>query len=192
VWGYGASSETFTRFVTSLSLFAIGLLFFTTHYLMLRGFYALEQTRRVFFIQCTVAAANIVAAVLLTRDIDPIQTAPRLVIAYAISYAVGAAVSFRQLSIQVGGLDGRRLLRFGVRIGIAVGGSAGLAWLAREGAHRLLEGSDKLTVLAHLGVIGLVGGLSYLVLARLVRLEEVGEVVRALTSRVRRRPAASG
>jgi putative peptidoglycan lipid II flippase len=192
VWGYGSSSDTYTRFVTPLSLFSIGLFFFTTHYLMLRGFYALEQTRRVFFIQCTVAAANVVAAVLLTRDIDPVQTAPRLVIAYAVSYAVGAAVSFRQLSAQVGGLDARRLLRFGVRIGIAVGGSAALAWLARGGIHRLMGGSDKPTVLVHLGVIGLVGGVSYLALARLVRLDEVGEVVRALTGRVRRRPAARG
>jgi hypothetical protein len=55
-----------------------------------------------------------------------------------------------------------------------------------------MGGSDKLTVLVHLGVIGLVGGVTYLVLARVVRLDEVGEVVRALTGRVRRRPAARG
>jgi putative peptidoglycan lipid II flippase len=188
VWGYGASSDTYTRFVTTLSLFAIGLFFFTTHYLMLRGFYALEQTRRVFFIQCAVAATNVVAAVALTRDIDPIQTAPRLVLAYAAAYAVGAVISYLQLSRQLGGLAGRRLLRFGMRIAVVVGVSAGLAWLAREGIHRMLEGTDKLTVLAHLGVIGLVGAGSYLVLARLIRLEEVDEVTRLLTGRfVRRR-----
>ncbi|RNM12808.1 murein biosynthesis integral membrane protein MurJ [Nocardioides pocheonensis] len=192
VWGYGASAETYSRFVTSLSLFAIGLFFFTTHYLMLRGFYALEQTRRVFFIQCAVAAANIVAAVLLTRDIDPIQTAPRLVIAYAVSYAVGSVLSYRQLSAQVGGLGGSRLVRFGVRIVVAAGLSAVLAWLAREGIHRLLGGTDKLTVLVHLGVIGLVGLVSYLVLARVLRLEEVGEVTRAFTGRVRGSSSARG
>jgi putative peptidoglycan lipid II flippase len=186
VWGYGSSSETYTRFVTTLSLFAVGLFFFTTHYLMLRGFYALEQTRRVFFIQCAVAGANVVAAVALTRDIDPIQTAPRLVVAYALAYAVGAAVSYGQLSRQVGGLGGRRLLRFGARIGLVVAASAGLAWLARSGIHRLLDGTDKLSVLAHLGVIGLVGGGSYLLLARLVRLEEVTEVTRMFTSRLGR------
>ena len=85
VWGYGAASQTYTRFVTTLSLFSVGLFFFTTHYLMLRGFYALEQTRRVFFIQCAVAAANIVAAIALTRGTTPEQTAPRLVVAYAIA-----------------------------------------------------------------------------------------------------------
>jgi putative peptidoglycan lipid II flippase len=189
VWGYGSSSDTYTRFVTTLSLFAIGLFFFTTHYLMLRGFYALEQTRRVFFIQCAVAVTNIVAAVALTRDIDPIQTAPRLVIAYAIAYAVGAAVSYLQLSRQLGGLAGRRLLRFGVRIGAAVAVSAALAWLAREGIHQVLDGDDKLTVLLRLSTIGLVGAGSYLLMARLVRLDEVTEVTRMLTGRFRGRSA---
>ncbi|HET6165771.1 MAG TPA: murein biosynthesis integral membrane protein MurJ [Marmoricola sp.] len=184
VWGYGSSSDTYTRFVTTLSLFAIGLFFFTTHYLMLRGFYALEQTRRVFTIQCAVSATNIVAAVLLTRNIDPVQTAPRLVLAYSAAYAVGSMISFVQLSRQVGGLGGRRLLRFGVRIGMVVAVATGLAWLAREGVHTLLDGHDKLTVLVHLGVIGAVGAGSYLVLARLVRLEEVTEMASMITGRL--------
>ena len=70
-----------------------------------------------------------------------------------------------------------------------MGGSAGLAWLAREGSHRLVTGTDKLSVLVHLGAIGLVGLGTYLVLARALRLEEVGEVVRAVTSRLGRRSA---
>jgi putative peptidoglycan lipid II flippase len=192
VWGYGSASQTYTRFVTTLSLFAVGLFFFTTHYLMLRGFYALEQTRRVFFVQCAVAATNVVAAILLTHDIDPIQTAPRLVIAYAASYAVGAVVSFGLLSRQLGGLAGRRLVRFAIRIGLVVAGSTALAWLAREGVHRVLTGHDKLTVLVHLAVIGVVGMGSYLLLSRLVRLTEVTDVTALVTSRLPGRSARRG
>jgi putative peptidoglycan lipid II flippase len=187
VWGYGAASQSYTRFVTTLSLFSVGLFFFTTHYLMLRGFYALEQTRRVFFIQCAVAAANIVAAVALTRGTEPEQTAPRLVVAYAIAYAVGAAISFRLLSRQVGGLAGGRLVRFGVRIGLVVAATTGLAWLARVWVHDAVGGHDKLSILVHLGVIGLVGVVGYLALARLVRLDEVSEVTGMLAGRLRRR-----
>ncbi len=183
VWGYGSANASYTRFVTTLSLFSIGVFFFTTHYLMLRGFYALEQNRRVFFIQCAVSATNIVAAVALTRHIDPIQTAPRLVLAYAASYAVGATLSYRQLSGQLGGLAGRRLLRFGVRLVVVVAASAGVAWLARQGMHHALDGGDKLSVLVRLAAIGLAGIASYLLLARLVRLDEVAEVTRALTRR---------
>ena len=192
VWGYGASSDSYTRFVTTLSLFAIGLVFFTTHYLMLRGFYALEQNRRVFHIQCAVAATNVVAAIALTRDIDPVQTAPRLVLAYAASYAVGAVLSYLQLSRQVGGLAGRRLVRFGVRIVLVVAVSAAVGWLAREGIHHVLTGHDKLTVLAHLAAVGAAGLGTYLLLARLVRLEEVTEVTRLVTSRLGARSGRRG
>ena len=52
IWGYGAGAETYQNFAPTLALFGIGLVFFTVHYFMLRGFYALEQTRTVFFIQC--------------------------------------------------------------------------------------------------------------------------------------------
>ena len=90
IWGYGSAAADFGNFAPSLALFGIGLVLFTAHYLLLRGFYALEQNRRVFWIQCAIAVTNIVAAVLLTRDATPAETAPRLVIAYACSYAVGA------------------------------------------------------------------------------------------------------
>ena len=62
---------------------------FTVHYLILRGFYAMEQTRTVFLVQCGVAAANIILAVVVVRLTDPQGTAPGLALAYGGSYAVG-------------------------------------------------------------------------------------------------------
>ncbi len=67
IWGHGAGAEFYDRYVPTLSLFGVGLLFFTVHYLVLRGFYALEQTRTVFWIQCAVAATNITVAVVRRR-----------------------------------------------------------------------------------------------------------------------------
>ena len=77
-------------YVPTLSLFGLGILFFTFHYLVLRGFYALEQNRAVFFVQCGVAATNIVAAVALVHATSAEHTSPALVLAYAASYAVGS------------------------------------------------------------------------------------------------------
>jgi putative peptidoglycan lipid II flippase len=135
---------------------------------------------------------NILAAIALTRGIDPSQTASRLVLAYAASYAVGAALSYRQLSVQLGGLSGARLVRFAVRIGLVVGAAALVALLARHGIHGALEGNDKLTALARVVVVGVAGTLTYLVLARLVRLDEVSEVTRMLSGRVGRRGGGQG
>ena len=66
VFAHGAAAEgAVDTYVPTLSLFGLGILFFTFHYLVLRGFYALELNRTVFFVQCGVAATNIVAAVVL-------------------------------------------------------------------------------------------------------------------------------
>lgn len=186
VFKWGSATDSYTDFVPTLSLFALGVLFFTTHYLVLRGFYALEQNRKVFFIQCVVAAVNIGLAIALTRGTDPEQTAPRLVVAYAAAYAVGAALSYRQLAVQTGGLGGRALFRFGVRIVVVVALSTGLAYAARLGLEEALPGTDKLEVLVRLAGIGLTGMGSYLVLARLFRLSEVTEVTALVTTRLGR------
>jgi len=185
VWAYGSATDSAHNFVPSVSLFAVGLFFFTSHYLVLRGFYALEQNRRVFLIQCVISVVNILAAVLLTRDVDPTETAPRLVVAYALSYAIGAAISFRQLSTQTQGLGGRDLVRFGVRIFVVTAIAAGLAWLTRLGLEHGFDGTGKAAALVRLALMGSVGMGSYLVLARLFRLTEVTEVTQIVTSRIR-------
>jgi putative peptidoglycan lipid II flippase len=114
------------------------------------------------------------------------------VIAYALAYAAGATVSYRQLSVQLGGLSGSRLLRFAVRISLVVGVSALLALASRHWVHGALEGRDTLTALVRLVLVGLVGMVSYLVLARLVRLDEVSEVTRMLAGRLGGRGRSGG
>lgn len=183
IWGYGGGASDFDNFAPSLALFGIGLVLFTAHYLMLRGFYALEQTRRVFWIQCGIAATNIVAAILLTHGATPAQTAPRLVMAYACSYAVGATTSYVMLSRTVGGLAGRRLVRFLVRLLIAVGISAAAAWGLREGMSEV-PGTGKLHAVLDLAVVGLGFTGIYLGLARMLRITEVTDVVRLVTRRL--------
>ncbi len=187
IWAYGSARRDFANFAPTLALFGIGLVLFTAHYLMLRGFYALEQTRRVFWIQCAIAATNIVAAVLLTRGAPPAETAPRLVVAYACSYAVGALTSYVMLSRTVGGLDGRRLVRFLVRLAIAVALSGGAAWVLREGMADLLPGEGKLHAVLDLAVVGLGFVAVYVGVARILRITEVSDVTRLVTSRLVRR-----
>jgi putative peptidoglycan lipid II flippase len=187
IWGYGGGASDFDNFAPSLALFGIGLVLFTAHYLMLRGFYALEQTRRVFWIQCGIAATNIVAAIALTHDATPAETAPRLVIAYACSYAVGATTSYVMLSRAVGGLAGRRLVRFLVRLLIAVGISAAVAWGLREGMSELAPGTGKLHAVLDLAVVGLGFAVIYLGLARVLRITEVTDVMRLVTRRLNTR-----
>ncbi len=190
IYGYGAARDSFALFGPTLSLFALGLVFFTSHYLVLRGFYALERTRLVFWIQCVVAAVNIALAFGLTRGITPGQTSPRLVIAYAGAYGVGAVLSFAVLSRLVGGLEGARLLRFAVRLLPAATVAAAAAWGTSEAVHALISGDGKLVAVLALGAAGLVDVVVLAVLARLFRIAEFNEVVALVTRRLPGRGSA--
>jgi putative peptidoglycan lipid II flippase len=157
------------------------------HYLMLRGFYALEQTRTVFYIQCAIAVTNVVVAVVLVRMGSPEQTSPALVVAYGASYLVGSIVSYAMLDSRLGGLRGRVLLRFAVRLLIASLVSTAVAW----GLGQVLPGSghaaSHLVAALRLVVLGGVDVAVFVVLARWMRLREVTEVIDVI---VRRRPGA--
>jgi putative peptidoglycan lipid II flippase len=189
--GYGAARQSVREFATSLALFAPGLVFFTTHYLMLRGFYALERTRTVFWVQCVIAATNIGLAVALTRGVPPSATAPGLVLAYAGAYLVGAIGSFSLLRRILGGLETPTLVRFLVRLLIAAGLATAVAAATRYGLQRVWEPglttrSGKAQALAMMAAIGLVDVLVFLALAQLMRIREVTSLLALVTGRLRR------
>ena len=91
----------------TLAAFAPGLLLFTVHYLMLRGFYAQEDTRTPFLVQLVVSPTNVAAALLLTLDAPTDQIATRLAFAYGIAYLAGSAASTTAAVARLGGLGGR-------------------------------------------------------------------------------------
>ena len=126
------------------------------------------------------------AAVLLTRGAPPEQVAPRLVVAYGSAYAVGAWLSSVLLSRTVGGLAGKVLLRFLVRLALAVAVSGVVGWGLRELLEQLLPGSGTLTAVAQLGGVGLGFLLVYVLMARALRITEVSDVMSLVTRRLLR------
>ncbi len=96
----------------TIQAFAIAMVAFTVHYLMLRGFYANEDTRTPFFIQIVIAAVNITAAIALTSMVEPARVAMMLALAYGIAYVVGSILSTTLLSRTVGSLIDREMLAF--------------------------------------------------------------------------------
>ncbi len=187
LFGYGATSTTFDHYVPSMILFGPGIVFFTVHYLMLRGFYALELNRTVFLIQCAIGVTNVVLAILLVHQATAAQTSPALVIAYGSSYVVGSAISYLMLRERLGGLETAVLARFVVRIVVAAGVSTAVAWAV----GRLLPGHthDVSHLLAAVRVVAL-GGIDiglFVLLARAMRITEVTSVLETV---VRRMPGA--
>ena len=186
VWGHGAGADDFPRYVPSLALFGGGLVFFTVHYLVLRGFYALEETRTVFLIQVAVATTNIVAAVVLVGRGSLEQTSPALVLAYTAAYAVGSVLSYTVLRARLGGLESRRLLRVQVRLASAVVVSTGVAALLAQGLRTLAEQPSWPVAALRATLIAAVDVVLFVLLARLMRLSEVTSVIATITSRLGR------
>jgi putative peptidoglycan lipid II flippase len=185
-WGQ-AAGDTGSLGLT-LVAFAPGMVMFSVHYVVLRGFYSLEDTRTPFFIQCVVAAVNIVLAIGLTLVVPPYFVAPVLAGAYGASYAVGAGVSSVVLANRLGGLGSRRMRDFLARVAAAAVPAALLAWaaVASLGAVGLDVASkrDSLVMLAAGGLVGIAG---YVAAARALGIREVNSMVRLVVAARRSR-----
>jgi putative peptidoglycan lipid II flippase len=188
MFSWGAATGDTGPLGNTLIAFAPGLLMFSVHYVVLRGFYAIEDTRTPFFIQCIIAAVNIILAISLTMAVDPQYVAPVLALAYGGSYAVGSIVSIGPLSRRLGGLGRRALLRFVTRVAVAAIPATLLAWATvrslQAAGFDVARKSDSLLILVAGGVVGVA---AYLLAARLLHIREITYIVGTVTSRGRRR-----
>ncbi|MBD3947414.1 murein biosynthesis integral membrane protein MurJ [Nocardioides ganghwensis] len=181
-----ASAEEAATFAPTLAVFGPALVFFTVHYFMLRGFYAMEMTRLVFFIQLAVSLTNIAVATVLVPRGSPEDTAPLLVVAYLASYAVGAVASYVLLRRTVGGLETPQLVRFLVRMAVVLTAAGAAAWLVELSMAGLGEYPGPLGSLLRGGLSAAAGMLVVLLGARLLRVREVTGLVDTVAARLRR------
>jgi putative peptidoglycan lipid II flippase len=180
----GASTELLTRV---LVVFVLGLVPFSTFQLLLRAFYALQDTRTVFLVNLVAVGVNVVVDLLLFNLLPQRWKIPGLALGHATSYAVGSVLLFAFLARRVGGLEGGRILRsLGRMLAAGVAMAAIAALLGRAAGGLLAPGflRDLVTVVVGVGA----GLVSYLLLGRLLRIQELGlllEVVRRQRSRRR-------
>ncbi|NYI80204.1 murein biosynthesis integral membrane protein MurJ [Nocardioides panzhihuensis] len=186
LFGYGAGADAFKDYAPTLSIFAAGLVFFTIHYLLLRGFYSLEQNRTVFFIQCAVATTNIVAALVLTRAVSAEYTAPALAGAYTLAYLVGSVVSYVVLKRTLGDLDGRGLLGFLARLVMVTAVAAAAAWLLRTALGMINDEPTMVLALIGAAIVGALHLGMLLLGAQAAQVKELTSMVQQVSRRLRR------
>jgi putative peptidoglycan lipid II flippase len=153
----------------TLAAFAPAMVAFAVHYLMLRGFYAMENTRTPFLVQLAVAATNVVTAVAFTAMADPAYYSVALALAFGASYLVGATLSAALLPGSIISTPETRV--FLARLAAACAGTA-LAMLAVL-ATLQASGVPTDSPARALGIVALtgpVGAGTYLLLARLLGL----------------------
>jgi putative peptidoglycan lipid II flippase len=168
----------------TLQAFSLAMIAFTVHYLMLRGFYAAEDTRTPFFIQTAIAAVNIVAAVVLTTLAEPYRAAMMLALAYGIAYVVGSILSVTLLSRKVGPIADREMIVFVGRLAVATGLAAFVTLGTVHGLDAIgLEPLRAVGGLVATVVAGLAGAITYVTAANVVGLTQLGYLVSSLLRR---------
>ena len=165
--------------------FALGLPAFSAQYVALRGFYAFEDTRTPFLLQVVIAALNVGLALLAYAVLPLSQKMIGVAVAYAVTYAAGLALSTTVLRRRTGGLDGARVVRTYVRLLVAGVVAGGLAWTASHLVSRTMADGAAAS-LAGLATGGLVLLVTYLGVARLLRVEELTDLLDSVRGRIGR------
>jgi putative peptidoglycan lipid II flippase len=169
----GVMTDRSTELVADvLRIFVIGLVPFSIFQLFLRAFYALQDTRTPFLINCVATIVNLGMNVAFFE----VLRVRGLALGHAVSYIIGMLLQGRALSGRIGGLDLQRVLRSATKTVVAGAGMGVLVWLT----SRVLENNMTFESFA-LQVVGvlvpvLVGVVSYLVFAYLLRVEEMKQV----------------
>ncbi|MFF1921729.1 murein biosynthesis integral membrane protein MurJ [Streptomyces sp. NPDC058221] len=169
-----------------LMAFGLGLIPYSVQYVVLRGFYAYEDTRTPFYNTVIVALVNAAASAICYVALPAQWAVVGMAASYGLAYAVGVGIAWRRLRNRLGGdLDGAHVLRTYARLCLAaipaavVGGGVGFALL-----HALGDGASGSLLALVCGGIVLLG--VFVVSAKRMRIEEINGMVGMIRGRLGR------
>ncbi|MFE4536788.1 murein biosynthesis integral membrane protein MurJ [Streptomyces scopuliridis] len=169
-----------------LMAFALGLIPYSVQYVVLRGFYAYEDTRTPFYNTVIVAAVNAAASAVSYVVLPSRWAVVGMAASYGLAYAVGVGVAWRRLRNRLGGdLDGGRVLRTYARLCLAAVPGALAAGAVAYAVLNALGSSALSSLVALIG-----GGIALLavffVAAKKMRIEEMNAMVGMVRGRLGR------
>ncbi|HXF58016.1 MAG TPA: murein biosynthesis integral membrane protein MurJ [Actinomycetota bacterium] len=181
----GVAGAASTRLVASvLQAFAVGLLSFSAFQLFLRAFYAMQDTRTPALVNVAAVAINTGANLLYVRFLS----VPGLALGHATAYTFAAVTAGLLLRRRLGGLGGRGLLLFVLKVLAGSVAAAGVALLVARGVEESLGvaslGAQLLQVLGGVGA----GVAVYFGVAAALHLPELQLVTRVIRRAARPAP----
>jgi putative peptidoglycan lipid II flippase len=155
-------------------------------YVVLRGFYAYEDTRTPFYNTVIVAAVNAAASGLCYLVLPARWAVAGMAASYGLAYAVGVGVAWKRLRKRLGGdLDGRHVVRTYTRL-VGAGIPAALFGGAAAYAITGVVGAGMAGSLAALAGGGLVLIAVFYIAAKRMRIEELTAMVGMVRGRLGR------
>jgi putative peptidoglycan lipid II flippase len=166
-----------------LAVFSLGLFSFCAFQLLLRAFYAMQDTRTPAIINLFAVALNTVVNLFYFRYLKVEGLALGHATAYSFA-AVAAAVILRR---RLGGLEGRRLGPALGRVGLAGLATGAAAFLVARFVGQMLGTDHLLPQIVQVAGAVLAGGLAFLAVAAAFRLPELALIKQMVMDRVGRR-----
>ncbi|MFE6777073.1 murein biosynthesis integral membrane protein MurJ [Streptomyces sp. NPDC057702] len=169
-----------------LMAFGLGLIPFSVQYVVLRGFYAYEDTRTPFYNTVIVAAINAAASGLCYVLLPARWAVVGMAASYGLAYAVGVGIAWRRLRNRLGGdLDGRHVVRTYSRLFGACVPAAVLAGLTAYAVTNALGSGIAGSVASLVGGGIVLVGIFYIA-AKRMRIQELTAMVGMVRGRLGR------
>ena len=189
MFGYGASGQDAADQIgfTTIGML-VGLLPFSIYFILLRGWYSLEDTRTPFYLSLVLNAINVALSYLFFWALPVQQKVPGIGLAFGLTYWAMMLVAWPVLSRRLGGLATPEIWLSIAKV-LAAGAVASLAsFMALAAANTALPdmADSVLQKLLVLGGVSLVGLVAYLVGARVLGIPEVTTVFRILRAKLGR------
>ena len=195
LFGYGAATPEQAAFMgITVTMFMVGLPAFTLFYVLLRGFYALEDTRTPFFVTVAFSAVMLLLAYPLFNLMSGGGTqVAALALAYSLAYWAGLAIAWMTLARRLGTLESGRTVWALVRVLLAGAVSIAVmlvvtaaAFSAQAGPSSQVTLEVRLNLLLTVAVVSAVGLVVFVLAAWAFRVREVSDVL-SLMKRMSRR-----
>jgi len=195
LFGYGAATPQQAALMgVTVSMFMLGLPAFTLFYVLLRGFYALEDTRTPFFITVGFSAVMLALAFPLFSMMSGGGTQiAALALAYSLAYWAGLVIAWIVLARRLGSMESGRtvwtLIRgliAGIVAVVAMGVASALGLGRIASTSSTLDWGARLQLFGTVVSVSLIGLLVFLIAAWALRVHEVRDVL-SLVQRVARR-----
>lgn len=189
LFGYGASGVAAAQQIgfTVIGML-IGLIPFSIYFILLRGWYSMEDTKTPFFLSLALNTINVVLSIVLFAAVPTAWKVPAIGLAFGLTYWLMMVVAWPVLSRRLGGLQTASTWLAVARMLLAglVAGAAALAvfWAADQAITDLWD--STLAKIATLALASLAGLLAYLLAARVLGISEVSRALALVRAKVGR------
>lgn len=163
-----------------LAVYSIGILGWSLREIILRGFYSVNETKTPVKVNITILCLNMLLSWLLVKPLG----AAGLALAYSISGLVSMSILAYLLRRKVGPYEGKKNLESFLKDFVSAGIMGGALIILTHILEKVFGADGKTGQLLELIILAAVGVLVYLVMAYLLRVEELSDFLKMVKSRL--------